>query len=101
MIDKLNQYFEPRKDYGSVFLRIIIGWRLIEGTYDNVLSWDRMLEFRDFLALHGVPFPLLAANISVYAVFLRHPVLHRVVGAPCSHHFDHQFYGGPPDRTHR
>jgi putative oxidoreductase len=29
-----------------------------------------MLEFRDFLALHGTPFPLLAANVSVYAQFI-------------------------------
>ena len=69
LLDKLNRYFEPRKDYGAVFLRIIIGWRLIHGTYDNVFSWERMLEFRDFLEHQGVAAPLLAANLSVYAQF--------------------------------
>jgi putative oxidoreductase len=69
LLNKLNRYFDHRKDYGAVFLRIIIGWRLIHGTYDNVFGWERMLEFRDFLAQHGVPSPLLAANLSVYAQF--------------------------------
>jgi putative oxidoreductase len=66
----LDRYFEPRKDYGTIFLRLIIGWRLIDGTQDNVFSWARMLEFRDFLQNHGVPFPLVAANLSVYAQFI-------------------------------
>lgn len=66
----LERYFERRKDYGVVFLRIVIGWRLIDGTLDNVLSWARMLEFRDFLAHHGVALPLLAAVVSVYAQFI-------------------------------
>ncbi|HYF70845.1 MAG TPA: DoxX family protein [Ohtaekwangia sp.] len=67
---RLERYFERRKDYGVVFLRIVIGWRLIDGTVDNVLSWERMLEFRDFLEHHGVAFPLLAAVVSVYAQFI-------------------------------
>jgi putative oxidoreductase len=66
----LNRYFEPRKDYGAIFLRLIIGWRLIHGTQDNVFSWERMLEFRDFLEQHQVMYPLLAANVSVWAQFI-------------------------------
>lgn len=67
---KLDSFFESRKDYGIIFLRLAIGWRLIDGSQDNVFSWDRMLEFRDFLDQHGTPFPLFSANISVYAQFL-------------------------------
>jgi putative oxidoreductase len=70
MLHKLNQIFESKKEYGVIFLRIIIGWRLIDGTQDNVLSWARMLEFRDFLDHHHVAYPLLAANVSVYAQFI-------------------------------
>ncbi|HEY0656170.1 MAG TPA: DoxX family protein [Chryseosolibacter sp.] len=67
---RIDSFFEPLKGYANFFLRLVIGWRLIDGTQDNVFSWARMLEFRDFLAVHGVPFPLVAANISVYAQFV-------------------------------
>jgi putative oxidoreductase len=70
VIQKLNAYFASRKAYGAIFLRLIIGWRLIDGTQDNVFSWVRMLEFRDFLEQHGVASPLVAAHISVYAQFI-------------------------------
>lgn len=69
-INKLDRYFESRKDYGAIFLRLVIGWRLIDGTQDNVFSAARMIEFRDFLLQHGVPYPLLAAQVSVYAQFI-------------------------------
>jgi putative oxidoreductase len=70
MVTRLTTFFESRKGYANLFLRLIIGWRLIDGTQDNVFSWERMLEFRDFLAANGTPFPLLAANVSVYAQFI-------------------------------
>jgi putative oxidoreductase len=67
---KLNQYFDEKKDLGVFVLRLLLGWRLVDGTQDNVFSWSRMLEFRDFLEQHHVAYPLVAANISVYAQFL-------------------------------
>ncbi|MFZ6010832.1 MAG: DoxX family protein [Bacteroidota bacterium] len=67
---KLARYFESKKDHGAIFIRVIVGWRLIDGTQDNVFSWQRMLEFRDFLEQHHVAFPLVAAHISVYAQFI-------------------------------
>lgn len=70
MLQRLNQYFETRSGYGVIFLRLIIGWRLIDGTFDNIVSWDRMIEFRDFLEKYGMPYPLIAANVSVYAQFI-------------------------------
>src|SRR5688572_17770044 len=70
MFSRLNQYLESKRDYGVLFLRLIIAWRLIDGTQDNVFSWSRMLEFRDFLEQHHVGYPLLAANVSVYAQFV-------------------------------
>jgi putative oxidoreductase len=70
MLQKLNNYFDARRDYAVIFLRLIIGWRLIDGTQDNVFSWARMIEFSDFLEQHGVIYPLLAANVSVYAQFI-------------------------------
>ncbi len=67
---QLNSYLDKRREYGYIFLRLIIGWRLIDGTQDNVFSYARMLEFRDFLEQHNVVFPLLAAYVSVYAQFI-------------------------------
>ena len=63
-------WFERRKEYGMLFVRLIVGFHLIYGTYDNVFSWARMLEFRDFLAAQGTPLPLYAAILSAYAQFI-------------------------------
>ncbi|WP_299702192.1 DoxX family protein [uncultured Pontibacter sp.] len=63
-------FFRRHRDYGVVFLRFAMGIFLIYGVQDNILSWERMLEFRDFLQAHGVPDPLLAAHLSVYTQFL-------------------------------
>lgn len=70
MINRIDTFFERYKGYATVFLRLIIGWRLISGTQDNIFSWERMLEFRDFLTMQGTPLPLLSAIVSVYAQFI-------------------------------
>ncbi len=67
---KLNSFLDKYSKYGEVFIRIILGFHLIYGTQDNVFSWDRMLEFSDFLTGFGFPLPLLSAIVSVYAQFL-------------------------------
>ncbi len=58
------------KSYADVPIRLAVGFHLIYGTQDNVFSWDRMLEFRDFLEAFGAPFPLISAVVSVYAQFI-------------------------------
>lgn len=63
-------WFERREEYGMFFVRLIVGFHLMYGTADNIVSWAQMLEFRDFLAVRGTPFPLAAAVLSVYAQFL-------------------------------
>jgi putative oxidoreductase len=63
----LNNYFRTKKNYGAIFIRLIIGFHLIYGVQDNVLHWDRMLEFENFLRAHGFPLPLVSAIVSVYA----------------------------------
>lgn len=59
-----------RPEWGALPLRLFIGFVLIWGTQDNVLSYARMLEFRDFLAQQGFPAPLFSAYLSAYAQFL-------------------------------
>ena len=35
--------------YRTLFIRLLVGFHLIYGTQDNVFSYERMLEFRNFL----------------------------------------------------
>lgn len=56
--------------YGPLVLRLLVGFHLVHGTQDNVLSWTRMLEFRDFLEGAGFPFPIVCAVVSVGAQFI-------------------------------
>lgn len=53
-----------------MLIRLAFGFRLIYGTADNVVSMERMFEFRDFLQAHGFPFPLVCAFVSVILQFL-------------------------------
>lgn len=56
-----------RPELGILLFRVFLGFVLVYGTVDNVLSHARMLEFRDFLAQNGFPYPLACAYLSVYA----------------------------------
>ena len=63
-------FFEKRREYGPLFVRLVVGFVLVYGTQDNVFSHERMLEFRDFLAARRVPYPLVSAQLSAYAQFV-------------------------------
>lgn len=63
-------FLNRRREFGAFFIRLVVGAHLVYGTQDNVFSWDRMLEFREFLAERGVPFALFSAHLSVYAQFI-------------------------------
>lgn len=65
----LSAKLESRQYLGILLLRIFLGARLLYGVIDNVLSWERMVEFSLFLESHGFPFPLLSAVVSVYVQF--------------------------------
>ena len=58
------------RQYSDLPIRLAVGFHLIYGTVDNIISWDRMLEFRDFLEHFDFPFPLTSAVISVYLQFI-------------------------------
>ena len=64
------EFFEVRREYGVLFLRLLIGVFIIWGVADNILSRAHMLEFEKFLGARGVPNPLFAAHLSVYAQFI-------------------------------
>ncbi len=46
MFYKTNHFFDQYKAYGAIFIRLLLGFHLIYGVQDNVLSWERMLEFK-------------------------------------------------------
>jgi putative oxidoreductase len=64
------RFFAERREYGAIFIRLVVGFVLVHGTQDNVFSYARMLEFRDFLAARHVPYPLISAHLSAYAQFI-------------------------------
>ena len=58
-------FLDRYADLGVLLVRLAFGARLIQGTRDNVFSWEHMLLFRDFLDHHGFPAPLVCAITSV------------------------------------
>ncbi len=64
---KTEQWLKPKYDIGILLLRVFIGLRLLYGVVDNIVSWERMIEFSDFLQSSGFPFPTISAVTSVYA----------------------------------
>lgn len=69
MLPGLN-FFDRHREYGPLFIRLIVGSFLVWGTQDNVFSYARMTEFAEFLHARGVPFPLAGAFLSAYAQFV-------------------------------
>jgi putative oxidoreductase len=61
---------DPYAGYGAVFIRLLVGHRLVVGTADNLFSAERMHEFAGFLAGNGFPAPQFSAHVSAYAQFL-------------------------------
>lgn len=60
---------ESQRYVGIFLLRVFLAARLIYGVVDNILHWEKMVEFSYFLESNGFPFPLWSAIISVYAQF--------------------------------
>ena len=100
-------WLERRREYGMFFVRLIVGFHLIYGTADNIFSWARMLEFRDFLGAQGVPSPLFAAHLSAYAqvlcgilfiigLFFRPAAAVMIVNFICALLIAHRTGGYPP-----
>jgi putative oxidoreductase len=69
-MDAFFAWLNRNQSIGILILRLFVGFRLIYGVIDNILSWERMLEFEGFLTKVGFPFPLVCAVVSVYAQFI-------------------------------
>ena len=64
-----TDWFEQRRDYAPLFIRLFAGVFLIYMSQDNVFNWARMLEFEQFLRQFGFPLPLTSAVVSVACQF--------------------------------
>ena len=69
-IRSFERWSARHANLGLLVMRLVAGGHLVWMTQDNVRSWPRMLEFRDFLAQHGFAFPLACAVVSVAAQFV-------------------------------
>lgn len=66
----MSQYLHNKTHIGILLLRLFIGIRIFYGVIDNVFSWDRMLEFSEFLAAYHFPVPVVSAVVSVAVQFI-------------------------------
>lgn len=67
---KLTQTFQSKKEYGLLFLRLVIGYRLIVAVWSSVISWQQILGVKDFFQQSNIPLPLTSAVVAVYAEFI-------------------------------
>jgi putative oxidoreductase len=65
----MNGSSDTLRELAPLLLRLFVAFVLVYGTQDNVFSAERMLEFRDFLAQNGFPYPLASARLSAWAQF--------------------------------
>jgi putative oxidoreductase len=68
-IKKANSWLNLNKHIGILLLRLFVGFRILYGVLDNVLSWNKMIEFSKFLNQNNFPFSLISAVTSVYFQF--------------------------------
>ena len=69
-MNRIEKWLSKNNDIGLLVLRLFIGFRIIIGSVDNILSWDRMMEFWLFLQDNHFPVPTFWAVLSVYTQFL-------------------------------
>ena len=70
MFSSLYRYFEPKKDYGVIFLRLVIGLRLVAGAWVVIKSSEQMAGVEKFFQSLHIPAPGISGYVSVYAQFI-------------------------------
>lgn len=66
-MSRIELWFSSKSDFGILIIRLFIGLRIIYGSFDNIISWNRMMEFSNFLEVNNLPLPIFCAVLSVYA----------------------------------
>jgi putative oxidoreductase len=70
MLRRMFSWFERRREWGVIFVRLAFGFWLIYGTQDNVFNQERMVEFQQFMTANGFPYPVPGSYVSAYAQFI-------------------------------
>jgi putative oxidoreductase len=70
MFGSVLRWFDCRREWGVIFIRLVFGFWLIHGTQDNVFSGERMEEFQVFMSAHGFPLAVPGSYVSAYAQFI-------------------------------
>lgn len=63
-------FFEKYKEYGVIFIRLMIGFHLAYGVHFHIVDSARKEDFVKFLSERSVPFPPFSAFLSVYGQFV-------------------------------
>ena len=97
MLNRLDRF----KEYGPIFIRLIIGFHLVYGTQDNLFSYARMEEFAAFLSAHNVDRRKQTRRTAgtVCPVHLRRFVYFWGCYPLCGPRHDHQFRSRYSDRA--
>lgn len=66
----INNYFQKKRGYGILVLRLVAGWRLIAGVWAFALFAEPINEMSDFFATLHLPAPAFLAYVSAYADFI-------------------------------
>ena len=66
LISKLS-FLEKYKEFGVIFIRLMIGFHLVYGIHFYIFDYARMEKFAAFLGQQNVPFPLFSAVLSAYS----------------------------------
>jgi len=69
-VNTFFNWLDRHQGVGLLLTRLFVGIRLAYGVIDNVLNWEHMLLFRDFLTAFHFPVPLASAVVSVYVQLL-------------------------------
>lgn len=64
------RFLEKHKEYGVIFIRLMIGFHLAYGVHFHIFDSARMEDFIKFLSERSVPFPPYSALLSVYGQFI-------------------------------
>lgn len=70
MLKKFNSFFNRLSPFAPVFIRLLIGFHLIYGTYDKIFSIEAMQGIGSWFQTQGIPIPLFSAYISAYCQFI-------------------------------
>lgn len=70
MLKKLNHFFNSRKEYGIIFLRLVVAWRLIAGAWPFVVRRAPVTAVVQYFESLHIPLPFVSAQLSIYAQFI-------------------------------